>query len=166
MGIAGIYRKNGLQGKARGQLNQAIDSLKKQGPNSCGTFFQPQVGLAHTRLAILDLQSGQQPWHETASNISLIFNGEIYNFAALRKKLKAKNHLFSGHSDTEVLAKAYLEWGINCIEHLRGMFAFALLDTKLDRLWLVRDRLGVKPLYYYHNKCDASLTLRVMSPLC
>lgn len=157
-GIAGIYRRNGLHEQARGQLDQAIRSLKSRGPDSSGTFMHPQIGLVHTRLAILDLQSGQQPWRETASNITLIFNGEIYNFAALRNELIAKNHTFTGYSDTEVLAKAYLEWGIDCIEHLRGMFAFALLDPSQDRLWLVRDRLGVKPLYYHYNVENASFS--------
>lgn len=157
-GIAGIYSKNGLNKQAQGQLEQARRSLKSRGPDSSGTYIHPQIGLVHTRLAILDLQSGQQPWRETDSNITLIFNGEIYNFADLRNELIAKNHTFSGQSDTEVLAKAYLEWGIDCIEHLRGMFAFALLDPSLDRLWLVRDRLGVKPLYYYHNAENASFS--------
>ncbi|MGB0419208.1 MAG: asparagine synthase (glutamine-hydrolyzing), partial [Opitutales bacterium] len=157
-GIAGIYGKNGLSEQVRVKLDRARKSLKTRGPDNSGTFIHPQIGLVHTRLAILDLHSGQQPWRETASNITLIFNGEIYNFATLRKELIAKNHQFIGHSDTEVLAKAYLEWGLDCIEHLRGMFAFAILDPNLDRLWLVRDRLGVKPLYYHYNAEEASFS--------
>ena len=157
-GIAGIYGKNGLSKQAQVKLDRARKSLKSRGPDSSGTFIHPQVGLVHTRLAILDLHSGQQPWRETKSNITLIFNGEIYNFSALRNELIAKNHHFIGHSDTEVLAKAYLEWGLDCIEHLRGMFAFAILDPNLDRLWLVRDRLGVKPLYYHYSAEKASFS--------
>lgn len=157
-GIAGIYRKNGLQQHASRQLNQALESLKTRGPNSSGTFLGQQVGLAHTRLAIIDPQSGQQPWRDQVSGVTLIFNGEIYNFKVLREQLQAKNHTFISQTDTEVVAKAYLEWGIDCIKHLRGMFAFGLLDPKLDRLWLVRDRLGVKPLYYRHHPSDAALT--------
>lgn len=157
-GIAGIYRKSGLQAHARDQLDLAIKSLKNRGPNSCGTLLQKQVGLAHTRLAILDPQSGLQPWCDEASKVTLIFNGEIYNFKELRKLLENKNHVFEGQSDTEVLAKAYLEWGIDCVQHLRGMFAFALLDPSADRLWLIRDRLGVKPLYYHYNAEAMSLS--------
>jgi asparagine synthase (glutamine-hydrolysing) len=157
-GIAGIYGKDGLHEQVRVKLDRARKSLKSRGPDSSGTFIHPQIGLVHTRLAILDLHSGQQPWRETASNITLVFNGEIYNYATLRNVLIAKNHQFIGHSDTEVLAKAYLEWGLDCIEHVRGMFAFAILDPNLDRLWLVRDRLGVKPLYYHYNAEEASFS--------
>jgi asparagine synthase (glutamine-hydrolysing) len=157
-GIAGIYRRNGLQLHANRQLELALNSLKSRGPNSNGTFLHQQVGLAHTRLAIIDPNSGQQPWIDPASGVTLTFNGEIYNFKCLRKQLEAKNHVFISQTDTEVVAKAYLEWGIDCIQRLRGMFAFGLLDPKLDRLWLVRDRLGVKPLYYHYDASDTTLT--------
>ena len=157
-GIAGIYRKDGLQQHANRQLELALNSLKSRGPNSSGTLLHQQVGLAHTRLAIIDPHSGQQPWRDQASGVTLIFNGEIYNFKGLREQLEAKNHVFISQTDTEVVAKAYLEWGIDCIRRMRGMFAFGLLDPKLDRLWLVRDRLGVKPLYYRYDASDATLT--------
>src|SRR3954468_6569872 len=126
--------------------------IAHRGPDGAGLWLAPdrRVGFAHRRLAIVDLSpAGAQPMSDAAGEIWLTYNGEIYNHAALRRELEARGHRFrSHHCDTEVIIHAYREWGIDCLERFRGMCAFGLWDARAKRLWLVRDRIGVKPLYY------------------
>lgn len=132
---------------------QMRDAMVHRGPDSCGVYLNPSqhAALGHRRLAIIDLSpSGHQPMHNEAGTITIIFNGEIYNFLELKAELINRGHIFASDSDTEVIIHGYEEWGIEVISRLNGMFAIALLDSreKSPRLLLVRDRLGVKPLYY------------------
>ena len=133
-------------------LPAACDSLSHRGPDDSGIYFDESagVGLAHRRLAIIDLSSGgHQPMAADDGNLHVCYNGEIYNFMAIRKTLEECGHRFSSTSDTEVLLKAYQHWGTECLQHFIGMFAFAIWDSRNRSLFLARDRLGIKPLYYY-----------------
>ena len=124
------------------------NKIKHRGPEQEGFFVDEHVSLCCERLKILDLrETAKQPQHNEDSTIWVVLNGEIYNFRELREKLE-HNHTFYTNSDTEVILHAYEEYGENCLEHLNGMFAFAIWDTKKKKLFLARDRLGVKPLYY------------------
>lgn len=129
------------------------DRIRYRGPDGDGYAVQSTmdkrytVGLVHRRLAIIDLATGDQPMVHQAAGVTLIFNGEIYNYKDLRCQLEGLGHLFKTQSDTEVLLNAYVEWGPSCVERLRGMFAFALWDHPRDRLMLARDQFGKKPLY-------------------
>ena len=126
--------------------------MTHRGPDDAGEWWSAdgRVGLAHRRLAIIDLSpAGHQPMHDASGMLSIIFNGEIYNFQDLRAQLMAKGHQFRSVSDTEVILAAYREWGIECLSHLNGMFAFALYDARQQTVFLARDRAGEKPLFYY-----------------
>lgn len=130
------------------------DTLAHRGPDDSGLFFdfRQGVGLGHRRLAIIDLSSqARQPMGNDSGSIWVTFNGEIYNYRELREELIYKGHVFKTNSDTEVIIRSYEQWGIQCISRFRGMFAFVLWDANRNKLFLVRDRLGVKPLYYYWN---------------
>lgn len=138
--------------------------MTHRGPDDSGEWWSDdgRVGLAHRRLSIVDLSSaGHQPMRDESGAITIIFNGEIYNFTELRDTLIASGHYFRSHSDTEVIMAAYLQWGIDCLVHLNGMFAFALFDARQQTVFLARDRAGEKPLFY-HN---ASGELRFASEL-
>ena len=125
------------------------DQMAHRGPDQSGTFCDNHVSLGHRRLSIIDLSAdGRQPMTNEDGAIQLVFNGEIYNFQSLREELKAKGHVFTSRADTEVIIHAYEEYGLDAVTRLRGMFAFALWDSRRQRLWLVRDRIGIKPLYY------------------
>lgn len=116
-----------------------------------GTWLSPEmnVGLGHTRLAIIDIAAGGQPMHSADGRFVIVLNGELYNFRSLRKELKGMGHLFRTSSDTEVLLEAYIRWGPACLERFHGMFAFAIYDTQAREVFLARDRTGIKPLYYH-----------------
>lgn len=134
----------------RAWLASARDSMSHRGPDDAGLWWSGdgRVGLAHRRLAIVDLSPlGHQPMHLQAQGLSIVFNGEIYNFGDLRKELQERGHQFKSHSDTEVLLFAYLEWGTECLARLNGMFAFALLDQRRGQMFLARDRAGEKPIF-------------------
>jgi len=122
-------------------------TLAHRGPDGAGRFVGEGIGLAHRRLAIIDLEGGAQPMTDAAGNV-LVFNGEIYNFLELRRELEGLGRRFVTRSDTEVLLGAYRQWGQACLSRLRGMFAFALWDTERRELFVARDRVGIKPLYY------------------
>ncbi|OFE13803.1 asparagine synthase (glutamine-hydrolyzing) [Pseudohongiella acticola] len=127
--------------------------MTHRGPDDEGEWWSTdgRVGLAHRRLAILDLSpAGHQPMLDRSSDLSIVFNGEIYNFRDVRKELIAKGHDFHSGSDTEVVLAAYREWGTKCLTHFNGMFAFAIYDAVRQTLFLARDRAGEKPLFYYH----------------
>jgi len=135
------------------QLEVATNSLEKRGPDSLGYYFESPLGLGHRRLSIIDLSSGGQPMFSEDKNIVIVFNGEIYNFQSIKKELAILGCNFLTSSDTEVIIKAYQAWGMQgCLDKLEGMFAFALWDEKLQKLFVVRDRYGEKPLYYTSNK--------------
>jgi asparagine synthase (glutamine-hydrolysing) len=149
-GITGFWDFRKITTKA--DLRQMTDTLTHRGPDDSGLFFDPKhgVGLGHRRLAIIDLSpQAKQPMGNDSGSIWITFNGEIYNYREIRKELIHKGHQFRTNSDTEVILRSYEQWGIGCISRFRGMFAFALWDINHNKLFLVRDRLGVKPLYYY-----------------
>ena len=126
-------------------------TLKKRGPDQDGIFMNDSAALVHTRLAIVDLEHGRQPMIETVNGqqIVLVYNGELYNTEEIRKDLLRCGWSFRGHSDTEVVLKSYLEFGTQCVERMNGIFAFAILDERFQTLFVARDRMGVKPLFYY-----------------
>jgi asparagine synthase (glutamine-hydrolysing) len=124
-------------------------ALKHRGPDGEGFWVEKNIALGHRRLSIIDLLSGKQPMCNEDGTIWITFNGEIYNFLELRSDLSEKGHLFKTKSDTEVIVHAYEEWGDECVNRLRGMFAFAMVDRKNGRIFLARDHLGIKPLFYY-----------------
>jgi asparagine synthase (glutamine-hydrolysing) len=146
-GIAGILRTDGAP--AGGGLLQAMTTaIAHRGPDGDGFFCEGPVGLGHRRLAIIDLVTGDQPMSSDDGPAVLVFNGEIYNFRELRRELEARGAAFRTTSDTEVILRAYEAWGVECLPRLRGMFAFALWDKTRRRLFLARDRVGIKPLVY------------------
>jgi asparagine synthase (glutamine-hydrolysing) len=156
-GIFGIVTKDGSI--PRGVLENAAGALAHRGPDDSGTQVvetspdgNRQVGFAHTRLSIIDLSPlGHQPMQDPASGNWIVFNGEIYNFRELRAQLEAAGNRFQSHSDTEVILAAYRAWGTQSFDRLRGMFALALWDAARQTLLLVRDPMGIKPLYYYDS---------------
>lgn len=137
--------------KDRDWLITGRDTMTHRGPDDAGMWWSEdgRVGLGHRRLAIIDLSSaGHQPMQDAEGLLSIVFNGEIYNYLDLRRELIDKGHTFRSHSDTEVILAAYSEWGTDCLSRLNGMFAFAINDTMRQMLFLARDRAGEKPLFY------------------
>lgn len=126
-------------------------TLIHRGPDDEGYYQDGPVGLAIRRLSIIDLDTGHQPLSNEDGTLWIVFNGEIYNYRELRKDLERRGHRFVTHSDTEVIVHAYEEFGVTCLGRLNGMFAFAIWDSHRRSLWLVRDRIGIKPLYYYRS---------------
>ena len=147
-GIAGIFDPSGRREIDREALIRMNDSQVHRGPDEGGLHVEPGVGLGHRRLAIIDLASGQQPLFNEDGSVVIVFNGEIYNYAELIPELLLLGHVFHTRSDTEVIVHAWEAWGADCVKRLRGMFAFALWDRNRETLFLARDRLAVKPLYY------------------
>ncbi|OBS08621.1 asparagine synthetase B [Acidihalobacter prosperus] len=130
-------------------MQRMLDRLRRRGPDHEGHYRQGPVLLGHRRLAIIDLSAAaDQPMTDEATGSTIVFNGTIYNYPALRNELIGRGHRFRSSGDTEVILKAYAEWGERCVERLIGMFAFAIWDVREQRLFLARDRLGIKPLYY------------------
>ena len=130
-------------------IERMCSVIRHRGPDDAGRFMQGNVALGHRRLSILDVTSaGHQPMANEDGTLRIVFNGEIYNFLELRKDLEARGHVFSSNTDTEVIVHLYEEKGMDCLQELQGMFAFALWDGNLQRLFLARDRLGKKPLVY------------------
>jgi asparagine synthase (glutamine-hydrolysing) len=131
------------------EIRAMRDVLSHRGPDQAGTWVQGRVGLGHCRLSIIDLsEQGSQPMFNETGSIALVFNGEIYNFQEIRRVLETKGHIFRSHSDSEAIIHAYEEYGVDCLQHLRGMFAFALWDNGRKQLFAARDRLGKKPFFY------------------
>ncbi|HEX7874940.1 MAG TPA: XrtA/PEP-CTERM system amidotransferase [Sphingobium sp.] len=147
-GIAGIFHLEMAKPVEEGRVRAMLGPMAHRGPDGSGVWTAPGVGLGHLRLSIIDLAGGAQPMATDDGQIVVTFNGEIYNFAEVRAELEAKGHVFHSHSDTEVILHGWRQWGEACVEHFVGMFAFALHDRRTQSLWLVRDRLGVKPLHY------------------
>jgi asparagine synthase (glutamine-hydrolysing) len=149
-GIAGIIRFDGAPVQAD-LLRRMTDTLAHRGPDGEGIYACAPVGLGHRRLAIIDLSpAGRQPMPNEDETVWVTFNGEIYNFAEVRAELQQRGHHFRSGTDTEMIVHAYEEWGTDCLKRFNGMFAFGLWDARQRCLWLVRDRLGVKPLFYAH----------------
>jgi asparagine synthase (glutamine-hydrolysing) len=146
-GITGIFEFQGCQ-VDRELLGRMTNAIRHRGPDGAGCFLAPGIGLGHRRLSIIDLEGGTQPISNEDGTLQIIFNGEIYNFVELREELENKGHVFKTRSDTEVIVHAYEEWDTDCLNLFNGIFAFALWDQKQERLFLARDHLGVKPLYY------------------
>lgn len=147
-GVTGIFDYQGRRAPARELLSRMNDSQFHRGPDQGGLHIEPGVGLGHRRLSIIDLSGGAQPLFNEDQTVVVVYNGEIYNFQGLSDELKAAGHCFRTHCDTEVIVHAWEEWGPACVERFRGMFAFAIWDRNQETLFLARDRLGVKPLYY------------------
>jgi len=152
-GILGI--KSIISPVDSNRLTVMRDTMPYRGPDSNGLWFdeEEKVGLAHLRLSILDpTAAGHQPREEAAHDCVISYNGEVYNYLEIRAVLETKGYSFETGSDTEVVLKAYIEYGHDCVQHFNGMFAIAIWDSNKKELFLARDRLGIKPLYYFHNE--------------
>ena len=131
-------------------VKMMAETLSKRGPDASNVWSAPQILLGHTRLVVVDPAGGSQPMSKTKNenNFTIVYNGELYNTEEIRRELIKNGHQFESHSDTEVLLTAYMEWGEQCVDHLNGIFAFAVWDHHRQKLFMARDRLGVKPLFY------------------
>lgn len=147
-GIAGILNPPSQPSPDRATLTRMITRLHHRGPDGTGFFIEGPVGLAHARLSIIDLASGDQPIHNETKDIWVVFNGEIFNYLELRTALEAQGHRFYTRSDTEVIVHLYEQYGDDFVQHLNGQFAIALWDQRRQRLLLTRDRVGIRPLFY------------------
>lgn len=147
-GITGIFDLTGKREISRELLSRMNETQFHRGPDEGGLHIEPGLGFGHRRLSIIDLSSGQQPLFNEDKTVVVTYNGEIYNFPELTQELKGLGHQFSTHCDTEVIVHAWEEWGEACVEQFRGMFSFAVWDRNHEKLFLARDRLGIKPLYY------------------
>ena len=149
-GITGILHFNKLP-DARQRVVRMTNAIAHRGPDAEGFYGDPCIALGHRRLSILDLSgAANQPFIDTTGNYVMVFNGEIYNYLDLKQQLH--DYPFTTSSDTEVLMAAFCKWGIDCVKELEGMFAFALWDKRNETLWLARDRMGVKPLYFFRDE--------------
>jgi asparagine synthase (glutamine-hydrolysing) len=149
-GIVGYLNKNGSPGESF-IIDRMTSWLTHRGPHGNGIHIDGNVSIGHRRLAIIDLKTGMQPMSNEDESIWITYNGELYNYQKLRETLISKGHKFSTSSDTEVIIHAYEEWGKRSVEYFRGMFAFAILDSKKREIFLARDHIGIKPLVYYKN---------------
>ncbi|HEY4799966.1 MAG TPA: asparagine synthase (glutamine-hydrolyzing) [Bacteroidia bacterium] len=147
-GIAGIFHNDLSRGADEAKLRAMTASLLHRGPDGEGFFISNNIGLGHRRLSIIDLSTGSQPMFNEDKSIAVVLNGEIYNYIELREELKASGYRFHTASDTEVIIRAYEKWGIDCQQKFNGMWAFALWDEKKKQLFISRDRIGEKPLFY------------------
>ena len=171
-GIAGIVATDRLHADERARLTRMRDVITHRGPDEAGTYADERAGLVHRRLSIVDLASGHQPLANEDETIWVVFNGEIYNHEDIRPTLEASGHRYRTRCDTETIVHAYEQWGDACVEHFRGMFAFAIWDTQRQRLLLARDRMGIKPLYWalagsrlvFGSEIKAILESGVVSP--
>jgi asparagine synthase (glutamine-hydrolysing) len=149
-GIVGVVDLKGPGDISRGLVHSMNETQFHRGPDEGGLHLEPGVGFGHRRLSIIDLATGQQPLFNEDGSVVVVFNGEIYNYQELIPELQAAGHRFKTRSDTEVIVHAWEQWGAQCVTRFRGMFAFALWDRNQQTLFMARDRLGVKPLYYAH----------------
>ena len=150
-GISGVFEYRSGEAPSRERLERMNESLVHRGPDDGRVFLDGPVGLAHRRLSIIDVEGSPQPFCSEDGERCLVFNGEIYEFESLRRRLEERGHRFRSSGDTEVVLAAYEEYGPECVDHLRGMFAFAIWDRPKRRLFLARDRLGIKPLYVFDD---------------
>ncbi len=147
-GICGLLHFDAERQADEGLVRRMASVMEHRGPDAEGVHVDGPAGLGHRRLSIIDLSGGQQPMCNEDGSVWIAFNGEIYNYQEIADQLKTKGHQFRTRSDTETIVHAYEEYGADCAEKLRGMFAFAIWDGRKRRLLLVRDRIGIKPLYY------------------
>ncbi|AGB40781.1 asparagine synthase, glutamine-hydrolyzing [Halobacteroides halobius DSM 5150] len=149
-GIAGWIDWERDLTRQRNVLEQMQETMKLRGPNESGEWIREDVGLVHRRLIVIDPEGGQQPMikKKNGNTYVMVYNGELYNSSELRKKLKQHGYSFQGHSDTEVLLTSYIKWGEECVKHLNGIYAFGIWDVGRKKLYMARDRIGVKPLFY------------------
>ena len=150
-GICGVVSFTPDTHLDHGTLQRMNDSIRHRGPDDDGYHQDAQASLAMRRLSIIDLNTGQQPISNESGDIWVVYNGEIYNFKDVRTELQKRGHQFKTQTDTEVIVHAYEEYGDDCVKHFNGMFAIALWDARKRRLVLIRDRVGIKPLYYWAN---------------
>ncbi|MFI1190986.1 asparagine synthase (glutamine-hydrolyzing) [Streptomyces californicus] len=150
-GIAGWVSFASDLTRRRDALDAMTETMACRGPDGSGVYLRPHAGLGHRRLAVIDLEGGAQPMRVStpSGEVAIVYSGETYNFQEIRKSLVAGGHTFRTDSDTEVVLRAYLEWGESLVDRLEGMYAFAIWDEREQKLVLVRDRMGIKPLYYY-----------------
>ncbi len=149
--ICGIVNFNETDPVDPAVIERMTDALAHRGPDDCGIFLNGRVGLGHRRLSIIDLSGGRQPIFNEDRSATIVFNGEIYNYRDLAREMATAGHVFKTRSDTETILHTYEEYGLDCVQHLRGMFAFAIWDQRQRRLLIARDRLGIKPVYYYRD---------------
>lgn len=147
-GISGLFDTRGKRNFSLELLTRVNNIQSHRGPDEAGTHLEPGVALGHRRLSVIDLSTGQQPLFNEDHSVSVVFNGEIYNYQELVPELQALGHVFRTRSDTEVIVHAWESWGADCVKHFRGMFAFALWDRNQNTFFMARDRLGVKPMFY------------------
>ena len=152
-GISGIYYKSSPEKNPEKKVSDLLNPINYRGPDNIGIITSNKICLGHVRLSIIDLsKDANQPMLSSSKEgLIIVFNGEIYNYIELKKRLEPK-YLFKTDSDTEVILNAYLEWGENCVKEFNGMWAFAIYDSGRNRLFCSRDRLGIKPFYYYQDK--------------
>ena len=151
-GILGLYHFDSSHRINRSLFREQTNTLVHRGPDDGAVWFGDNVALGHRRLSIIDIGGGLQPMWDAEQRIGIVFNGEIYNYRELRKELQDKGHRFHSDSDTETMLYAYREWGSDCVQRFDGMFAFAIFDRNKKSLFLARDRLGKKPLYFYRDE--------------
>ncbi len=150
-GIAGEIRFDGAMADSEA-VRAMTQAQQRRGPDGAGLYQQGPVALGHRRLRIIDLSAhGAQPMQDNTLGLTLVFNGCIYNYVQLREQLQQKGYSFFSSSDTEVIIKAYHHWGVECVQQFKGMFAFAIVERDSGRVFLARDRSGIKPLYYHHT---------------
>ncbi|HYM33020.1 MAG TPA: XrtA/PEP-CTERM system amidotransferase [Candidatus Cybelea sp.] len=147
-GLAGIFDTRGQRPIDRTDVERMTNAVMHRGPDGAGMHLSPGTALGHRRLSIIDPAGGHQPMYNEDDTIAIVYNGEIYHFKDLVHELTALGHRFRTHCDTEVVIHAWEQWGVKCLDRLRGMFAFALWDERRQTLFIARDRLGEKPLYY------------------
>lgn len=147
-GISGLFDPMGMRPFDPALIERITNVQSHRGPDSMGVHLEPGIALGHRRLSVIDLSTGQQPLFSEDGSVAIVFNGEIYNFQSLVPELQALGFRFRTRSDTEVIVHAWRAWGADCVQRLRGMFAFAIWDRHQQTLFLARDRLGVKPLHY------------------
>lgn len=151
-GIAGYVRLDGAPADLA-TIERMTDAVRHRGPDGAGHFLEGTLALGHRRLSILDLsEHGAQPMRDGRGNLILVFNGEIYNYLELREELRSVGYVFRSDTDSEVILAAYDYWGENCVSRFNGMWSFAICDRARRRLFVSRDRFGVKPFYYLLNE--------------
>ncbi len=165
-GICGVYNMRSREPVSRKLIERMTYLISHRGPDDSGAYLDGDIGLGFARLSIIDLSGGHQPMSNETGDIWIVFNGEIWNYKALRKELIEKGHHFRTTSDTETIVHAYEEYGVDCVARLHGMFGFAIWDSPRKRLLLARDRVGKKPLYYTRVDGDFLFASEIKSLLC
>lgn len=151
-GICGVVNRHSDAPVQFADVKKMCDVITHRGPDDEGQYVKNNVGLGMRRLSIIDLSTGAQPIYNEDNSVVIVFNGEIYNHTIIRRDLEAKGHKFKTKTDTEAILHAYEEYGVDCVQHLNGMFAFSIWDENKKRLFIARDRIGIKPLYYYSDE--------------